>query len=230
MLPLPSNLPTAAIADACVRRGVTPRLAPAGLRAVEPGTSMSGRVLPARHFGSVDVFLEALGGAAPGDVLVIDNEGRLDEGCIGDLIVLEVQSAGLHGVLVWGAHRDTAELRRLGLPVFSYGCVPNGPLSARERSADALERARVGEVVVTAADVVFADEDGAVFVRRDDLPDVIADAEALMAVERRQAQLAREGRTLRQQFGFDGYVARRAADPSYTFREHLRGRGGAVEE
>ena len=45
--------------------------------------------MPARHYGSVDVFLEALSSAGPGDVLVIDNGGRTDEACIGDLVALE---------------------------------------------------------------------------------------------------------------------------------------------
>jgi regulator of RNase E activity RraA len=37
---------------------------------------------PAQHVGSVDIFLEALEGAAPGEVLVVDNGGRLDEACV----------------------------------------------------------------------------------------------------------------------------------------------------
>jgi 4-hydroxy-4-methyl-2-oxoglutarate aldolase len=36
--------------------------------------------------------------------------------------------------------------------------------------------------------------------------------------------------TLRQQIAFDDYLARRADDPSYTFRRHLRRIGGAIEE
>jgi hypothetical protein len=38
-------------------------------------------VLPVRHYGSVDVFLEAFGRAQAGDVPVIDNGGRSDEAC-----------------------------------------------------------------------------------------------------------------------------------------------------
>ena len=49
-------------------------------------------------------------------------------------------------------------------------------------------------------------------------------------VERDQARKIREGQTLRQQTAFDDYLAQRAADPSYTFRQHLRRAGGAIEE
>jgi 4-hydroxy-4-methyl-2-oxoglutarate aldolase len=216
--------------DACVRLGVTPRVAPPGLTPLQPGMRVQGRVLPARHFGSVDVFLEALNRASAGDVLVIDNAGLLEEGCIGDLVVLETKNAGVSGIVVWGAHRDSAELQRIGLPVFSYGAVPNGPLRTRPRTADALDRAQVGAVSVTRDDLVFADDDGVVFVSARGLPQVLRDAEAIMSIERQQAQLAKQGTSLREQFGFDDYLARRAADPAYTFREHLRQRGNAVEE
>lgn len=59
------------------------------------GSRLAGRVCPARHAGSVDAFLEAFQTAAPGDVLVADNGGRLEEACVGDLVALEAQAAGL---------------------------------------------------------------------------------------------------------------------------------------
>ena len=40
----------------------------------------------------------------------------------------------------------------------------------------------------------------------------------------------RAGETLRDQTAFATYLTRRAADPTYTFRHHLRRVGGAVEE
>ena len=61
-----ADLSLSLVADACVRCGVPLRTAPAGIAAVVAGRQIAGRALPARHYGSVDVFLEALGRAGPG--------------------------------------------------------------------------------------------------------------------------------------------------------------------
>ncbi len=138
-----AGLSTPLVADACIRRKVPLRVAPPGIGAVIPGRQIAGRALPARHYGSVDVFLEAFSSAGYGDVLVVDNGGRADEACVGDLVVLEAQAAGLGGVVVWGLHRDTPEVTQIGLPVFSYGRCPAGPVRLDEQEPSALASRRV---------------------------------------------------------------------------------------
>lgn len=224
------GLSTALVADACLRLQVPLRLAPPGIRAVLPGTRVAGRVLPARHRGSVDVFLEAMNEAEPGDVLVIDNAGRTDEACIGDLTALEARACGVAGLVVWGLHRDTAELERIDLPVFSYGACPSGPRRLDEPDPEALRSARFGDCLLTRDDLVFGDADGVVFAPASRLEELLEVAGAIAVRERAQADAVREGRTLREQLRFGEYLTRRSADPSYTFRRHLRALGGAIEE
>ena len=224
------SLGTAQIADALLRLGIRPDVAPAGLGPVVIGTKAAGRALPVRHAGSVDVFLEAFASATGGEILVVDNQGRTDEACIGDLTVMEAQAAGLGGILVWGLHRDTPELRDLGLPVFTMGATPVGPQRLDDTHPDALRSAFVGDVLVTRDEYVFADDDGAVFVRESHVEAVLAIALEIRATEEAQAGSIRAGTTLRDQLRFDEYLQRRARDPEYTFRIHLREFGGAIEE
>lgn len=222
-------LPTAAIADACVRLKV-PMRAVTGLYALIPGRIVAGPVLPVQHAGSVDVFFEALQSAKKGTVLCIDNGGRLDEGCIGDLTAIEALHHGCVAILIDGAHRDTTALRQLSLPVWSRGRFPFGPLTARPRSKDALTAATLGGHKVTANDVVVLDEDGAVFV-----PAAVADkvwelAARIQKTELEQARLAKAGKPLCEQFQVRDYLAARAKDPTLGFRQHLRTIGKAIEE
>ena len=230
MLKAFAGLSTPLVADACLRSDVPLRVAPPGVLAVVPGHRVAGRVLPARHYGSVDVFLEAFGAAQAGDVMVVDNGGREDEACVGDLAALEAGEAGLSGMVIWGLHRDTPELVEIGLPVFSYGSYPPGPVRLDERGPEALVTARCGTHVVSADDVVFGDEDGVLFVAAERVEEVLATAHRIWETEREQARLIRRGKTLRNQTAFDDYLARSAADPTYTFRQHLRRIGGAIEE
>jgi len=222
-----AGLTTAHVADACLRAKVPVRTV--SLTAVT-GSRVAGRVLPAQHVGSVDVFLEAFESAADGDVLVVDNGGRRDEACVGDLLALEAAAAGVVGIVIWGLHRDTVDIAAIGLPVFSLGALPTGPLRLDPQPADALSTATIGDWTVTRDDVVLADEDGAIFVPADRLEELFGLAESIRDTERRQADAIRAGRSLREQVSFAQYLERRAADPSLTFRQHLRAVRGAIEE
>jgi 4-hydroxy-4-methyl-2-oxoglutarate aldolase len=223
-------LSTPLIADAALRLKIPFRIAPAGIRPVTPNQRLAGLALPVRHFGSVDVFLEAMQGAHPGDILIIDNGGRLDEGCIGDLTALEAENCQLAGMIVWGVHRDTTELRQIRLPIFSYGAWPSGPQRLDARDSSALHSARFGNFVVERGDVAFADDDGCLFVLAEHIDNLLSVAHEIWERERRQAEAIKSGRSLREQLDFARYLEKRVANPNYTFREHLRKISGAIEE
>jgi len=78
--------------------------------------------------------------------------------------------------------------------------------------------------------VVFADIDGVVFVPTNKIENILEVAESISKIERKQADLIKSGKKLSDQLNFDEYLKKRSSDPSYSFRKHLRERGGAIEE
>ncbi len=217
----------AAVADACALEGVAFASAPQSVTWFPtPVRRVNGRAIAVEHRGSVDVFLEAFGRAGNGDVLVVNNGGRDDEGCIGDLVALEAANAGIAGIVIWGRHRDSAVLATLPLGLWSTGTNPVGPAGVRDSTSDAVF---VDEARVNDGDLVVADEDGVLFVPADAADRVLDAAREIEWAERRQAERAHGGESLREQLRFDEYLERRAADPAFTFRDHLRALSSHIE-
>jgi regulator of RNase E activity RraA len=203
-----ATLTTAHIADACIRAQIPVRAA--AIHAITPGSRILGRALPARHVGSVDIFLEAFENAENGDILVVDNGGRVDESCVGDLVALEAKRAGLAGVVIWGLHRDTVDITAIGLPVFSLGAIPTGPLRLDDRPPNALTSADVGPWSITTHDLVLGDDDGILFIPAATAEDLFTTAEKIRDTERKQADHIRSGNSLRNQVQFSRPTSRNA--------------------
>ncbi|MHB1172810.1 MAG: RraA family protein [Lacisediminihabitans sp.] len=228
-MPQPATaLSTAAIADASVRLGIAVRSAPTSLKSLIPGTAFSGPARPITHLGSVDVILETIDDAPAGGVLIVDNSGRDDEACVGDLIVLEAQLAGVSGIVVWGRHRDSAQLLHIGLPLHSLGAYSFGPRRIPP-AGQAMRTAYLDGAAVTEEDHVIGDDDGILFLGPDRRDELLAMAARIQETEAAQAQRMRAGVSLRLQLDFTGYRQRQAADPSLTLRQHLRERGNSIE-
>ncbi|GGX65074.1 RraA family protein [Streptomyces hiroshimensis] len=217
--------PTTALWDAGVRLGAAVTLPPLPLAPVAAGMRCSGPLRRVQHTEGVVSIFTGIDAAAPGDVLLIDNSGRTDEACVGDLVAIEALQAGIAGIVVWGCHRDSDELAAIGLPVFSLGPCPASPrLGPGRTPAPALPpfTGRDG-------DGVTADSDGVLIVPAAARAEVAAVAERIVRAERAQAEQALKGVSLREQLGWDRFLERRRTDPGYAFRSHLAQVDGALE-
>ncbi len=219
---------TASVADAAVRLAIEVGLAPVSLLPLLPGRPFSGPAAPVTHLGSVDVLLETIDDAPPGAVLVVDNGGRRDEACVGDLMLLEAREAGLAGAVIWGLHRDTAQLREIGLPLFSLGACPFGPRRVPP-AGTAMRSAFLDGTAVAESDWIVADDDGVLIVRAARREELFAEAVRIQEVESAQSERMRRGASLRDQLDFTRYRRLQAVDPSLTLRRYLAETGGAIE-
>lgn len=220
--------PTAALADACVRLELPLHIGPTSLRPIAPHAPIAGPAMPVTHAGSVDVFLEAIDDAPDGAVLVVDNGGRDDEACVGDLITLEAREAGMLGLIVWGRHRDTAQILELGIPLHSRGPLPPGPRRTPP-AGRSMRTAWLDGVEVTPDDVIAADDDGVLVIAADDWGRIADLAREIQSVELAQAGRMHAGDSLRSQLDFARYRQRQATEPDLSLRKYLAERGGAIE-
>jgi regulator of RNase E activity RraA len=215
-------LSTAQVADALIRLGLSARIAPGGIRPLVPGSKLAGPASPAILTGYADQVLESIYRSRAGDVLVLDDKGRTDEACFGDLAAHEARSQGLAGVVIWGCHRDSREVAEIGVPVFSYGVYPLGLQRSFPPVADPFARCQFGDTTLERGDLVLADDDGVLFVPEEQVERVLSSAGELRAAEQEQVAKIQSGTTLREQLQFDRYLEQKKENPSLTLGEHMR--------
>ena len=214
------GLQTPQLADACERLGIGVRCGPPTIRPLAQSMFCAGRARPVKLNGNFEALLEILENSDPGNVLVIDGAGEPARCCMGDLMAAEIKNAGLSGIMIWGAHRDTLDLVALGLPIFSIGAFPFARSTPPSSPGDG--PARVGEAIVTSDDFVACDCDGSVFVRGEHVGAAIEAALQIQEGELARARHMRDGHGLREQLAYADYRARRKVDPSYTFKVHTK--------
>ena len=70
---------------------------------------------------------KALDMAQAGDVVVVDAGGFCEQAVIGEIMAGWAARRGIAGLVVWGAIRDSAEIRAGSFPVFACGVAHRGP-------------------------------------------------------------------------------------------------------
>jgi regulator of RNase E activity RraA len=158
-----------------VGRAVTMKIKPAGLQQ------------PVQHLGTAPI--EA---AKPGDIIVIDNGGKLEFSCWGGLLALSAKLKGVSGVVIDGASRDIDDARELEFPVYARGAVP---MTARGRVVQESfnQEIQFAGVQCRPGDLVIADGSGVVIIPKEKEAEVMAAAEGIYAKEQEMAAGIRKG-------------------------------------
>jgi 4-hydroxy-4-methyl-2-oxoglutarate aldolase len=156
-------------------RAVTMKIKPAGLQQ------------PTQHLGTAPI--EA---ALPGDIIVIDNGGKLEFSCWGGLLALSAKLKGVSGVVIDGASRDIDEARDLEFPVYARSVVP---MTARGRVVQESynQEIQFAGVQCYPRDLVLADGSGVIIIAKEKENEVVAAAEAIYAKEQEMAAGIRKG-------------------------------------
>jgi 4-hydroxy-4-methyl-2-oxoglutarate aldolase len=129
------------------------------------GTHVVGRALTVRTERGDNLALHrAVALARPGDVLVVSCPGP-PVGLAGEVICTALQELGARGLVTDSGVRDQDDLVALGFPVWSAAVAPLGTGKSDEGSVG--EPVVIGGVRVATNDVIVADGDGVVRVRRE---------------------------------------------------------------
>lgn len=146
-------------------------------RAVTVKMCAAGETRNKHHLG-----MNAIAVSEPGDIIVIDNAGRLDTSCWGGILANSAKMKRVTGVVIDGCCRDMDDIIEADFPVYARGCVV-ATARGRIMEQSTNEMISFGGVQVRPGDVVMCDRSGVVIVPWEKVDDVLAKAEQLFEEE-----------------------------------------------
>ena len=147
------------------------------IRPVKAGLKLVGRAVTVFATPGDNVMIHvAMEQCEPGDVMVVAVNSRSECGYFGDLLATLMQARGIAGLVIDSGVRDLADLRQMGIPVFSRCISAQG--TVKETLGDVNVPVVCGGQVINPSDLIIGDDDGVVVVRRHELDSVAEKSEA----------------------------------------------------
>jgi len=159
-------------------------------QAVTVKMTAAGPVKGKHHLG-----VKAIEAANKGDIIIIDNGGRIDTSCWGGILANGAKMKGISAVVIDGACRDLDDCVEIEFPVFARGTVVS-TARGRVMEQDTNVMIQFGGVQVSPGDIVIADRSGVVIVPLDNVEEVLNKAEAFYQKEEDMINEIRNGSSM----------------------------------
>lgn len=173
-----------------------------GLKPLIQGSSICGPAVTAVCYAGDNLTIHAaIEVCRPGDILVVSTIGESEAGMIGELIVTALMKRGVQGMVIESGIRDAAQLRKMGFPVWSKAIYSEGTTKVRGGWVNA--PAVCGGISIHPGDLVMADDDGVVAVKKEDL-DFALDA----SIKRMKKEEGTKEKIARGEISLDFYQLR----------------------
>lgn len=131
-----------------------------------------------------------------GDILVVAPSSPCEDGYFGELIATQLKLRGVKGLILETGCRDIAELTKMEFPVWSKAVFAQG--TVKETVGDVNLPLVCAGQLINPGDLIVADDDGVVVVRRKEAADVLK-----MSVEREKKEAQSRERYLRGELSLD---------------------------
>jgi len=125
-------------------------------------SQFAGPIATVRCFQDNALLKSVLSEPGDGGVLVIDGDGSLHSALVGDLIAGLGVENGWAGLIINGAVRDVATLRKLELGIKALGTNPRKSTKTGDGQRDVA--VEFGGVVFVPGEIAYSDDDGIVVV------------------------------------------------------------------
>lgn len=157
------------------------------LRPYYTGDTMTGAAVTVKSRPGDNLMVhKALDIAEPGDIVVVDAGGDLTNAIIGELMVAHAKQRGLGGIVIFGAIRDSAELRAGDFPIFASGVTHRGPY--KDGPGEVNVPIAIDGMVINPGDLICGDADGLVCVPFDEAELIYQAAHKKHAAETKQME------------------------------------------
>ncbi|HBN84800.1 MAG TPA: diguanylate cyclase [Clostridiales bacterium] len=199
------KLSIAAVSDALDRLGIHGTCL--GISPISNCNSMVGRAFTVKYLpvalnkGTVGDYIDEV---PAGNVVVLDNSGRLDCTVWGDILTSVAHMKGIAGTIIDGVCRDVSLSLELKYPIFSRGKYMR---TGKDR-VDAIAYnvpVAIGDVQIRPGDIIFGSDDGALVIHQEREAEILAVAQQIEAKEEGIRQEVMKGTSLkaaREKYGY----------------------------